>query len=343
MKSVCYENWEQLPASANKLFSTGARHSFFFSRPWLENLVDKALPPDQSLRLVCVVDGNEVLAMLPLMYSERMGYSALTHLYSSLYTVLISDRNRAEILHYLVQGLKDLPVPLLRMGPLAEDDQNMELLQAALETSGYQCYRHFRFFNWVHRPQGQSFDDYLASRPGRVRNTIARKQRKLEREQDYCIRLFRSQDLPKGLADYHAVYQSSWKAHEQFHHVVNGMAHCLAVEDWLRLAVLYINGKPAAAQFWIVAHGKASIFRLAHDEAWRHYSPGSILISYLMQQVIDIDRVDEIDFLTGNDAYKQDWMSERRTRWALYCARRYKVRRGINQFFGRLNRFIVRA
>ena len=47
----------------------------------------------------------------------------------------------------------------------------------------------------------------------------------------------------------------------------------------------------------------------------------SILIAHLMQHVIDVDRVDEIDFLYGNDTYKQDWMSERRERWGLYCGR----------------------
>lgn len=332
-----------MPASASKLFSIGARGSVFFSRPWMENLVDTALSPDQSPRFACVLDGDQVVAVLPLMHSQRMGYSALTHLYSSLYTVLIEDGCRNEIFHCLAEGLKGLPVSLLRIGPLAEDDRNIDRLQKALEASGYRCHRHFRFFNWVHRPQGQSFDAYLASRPGRVRNTIARKQRKLEREHGYYVRLFRNQNVAEGLADYHAVYQSSWKAHEQFPEIVDGMAYRLAKEDWLRLAVLYINDKPAAAQFWIVTHGKASIFRLAHDETWRHYSPGSILISYLMQRVIDIDRVEEIDFLTGNDAYKQDWMSERRARWALYCARPEPENSGFGQILGRLKRFIVRA
>ena len=31
----------------------------------------------------------------------------------------------------------------------------------------------------------------------------------------------------------------------------------------------------------------------------------------MMEHVIDVDQVEEIDFLTGNDAYKQDWMSAR--------------------------------
>jgi CelD/BcsL family acetyltransferase involved in cellulose biosynthesis len=91
----------------------------------------------------------------------------------------------------------------------------------------------------------------------------------------------------------------------------------LSAAGWLRLAILTIEDKPAAAQFWFVAHGKASIFKLVYDETWKHYSPGSILISYLMEHVIEKDKVEEIDFLTGNDAYKQDWMSERRKRWTV--------------------------
>jgi CelD/BcsL family acetyltransferase involved in cellulose biosynthesis len=36
-----------------------------------------------------------------------------------------------------------------------------------------------------------------------------------------------------------------------------------------------------------------------------------------MQHVIDIDGVTQVDYLTGDDAYKQDWMSHRRERWGM--------------------------
>ncbi len=67
----------------------------------------------------------------------------------------------------------------------------------------------------------------------------------------------------------------------------------------LRLVIFYIQGHPSAAQLWLVAHRKASIFKLAYDEAWEHYSPGSILTTYIMEYVIDTDKVDEIYFLSG--------------------------------------------
>jgi CelD/BcsL family acetyltransferase involved in cellulose biosynthesis len=131
--------------------------------------------------------------------------------------------------------------------------------------------------------------------------------------------MYISGELDQVLQDFNAVYQSSWKATEQFSEVIEGIVNNMSKSGWLRLGVLYIAGQPAAAQIWFVVHGKASIFRLAYDEAWRHYSPGSILISHMMKHVIDVDKVEEIDFLTGNDAYKQEWMSERRERWGMQC------------------------
>jgi hypothetical protein len=36
-----------------------------------------------------------------------------------------------------------------------------------------------------------------------------------------------------------------------------------------------------------------------------------------MQYVIEQDRVTEVDYLIGDDAYKKSWVSDRRERWGL--------------------------
>ncbi len=340
MKFVCYDDWNQLPENANALFVKGSKESVFFSRPWFENLVNTALGNGQSMLLACVVEGDDVLALLPLMKRESEQWTILTHLYSSLYSLLLADNNRQEILECMVQGLTELPVYPLRLDPVSENDENIQSLQRAMQASGAECHSKFRFYNWIHRVNGQSFEDYLAARPARVRNTIARKKRKLEREHGYEIRLFVNQDLEQAIADFNAVYRASWKANELFGRFVEGLACSLSKPGWLRLAILYIEGQPAAAQFWFVVHGKASIFKLAYDEVWKQYSPGSILISYLMEYVIDTDKVEEIDFLTGNDAYKQDWMSERRERLSLYCGKPRMSKSG-SGWFGWVKRLRV--
>jgi len=333
MKFVCYSDWDHLPDSANALFAQTEKDSLFYSRPWFENLL-RALD-DEAIVLACVVDSveaeNKVLAILPLIKSAGNNFASLKHRYTTHYSLLLAEpkHDQEQILTCLVQGLNQLPVGSLLLEPVADNDNRIVGLQRTLESDGYRCERYFRFYNWIYRVQGQSFKDYMAGRPARLRNTISRKKRKLEREHGYEIRLFTGDEVPAAMSDYYAVYTASWKANEQYTSFLNGIiegfsgAHSSG-SGWSRLAVLYVNQQPIAAQLWFVLHAKASIFRLAYDEAWKQYSPGSILTSFLMEYAIDTEKVEEIDFLTGNDSYKQDWMSERRERFALSCVKRVK-------------------
>jgi len=345
MNFVCYTDWDQLPESANALFKQGEKDSIFFSRPWFENL-STALDDDQTMMLACVVAGNNVLAILPLIKSDGNTLYSLKHRYTTHYSLLLvdaeHDQDQQQLLNCLVQGLNQLPFRALLLEPIADNDNRMVGLQRMMETTGYRCERTFRFYNWIYHVKGQSYKDYLAARPTRLRNTISRKKRKLDREHGYEIRLFTGDDVPQAMSDYYAVYTASWKANEQYVDFLDGIVAGFSRSGWSRLAVLYVKGKPIAAQLWFVLRGKASIFRLSYDKAWKPYSPGSILTSFLMEYVIDTDEVEEIDFLTGNDAYKQDWMSDRRERFALSCVKSVKPAGWYGQFFESLKRMLER-
>jgi hypothetical protein len=319
MDFVCYHRWNQLPRNAGEFFATAGKESVFFSLPWYENLTENGLDDDRSVLLACVFDKDRLVALLPLEKHDGNHYHSLKHLYTSLSSLLLAQSNREEIMDCMVEGLKNLPVDFLKLEPIAEDDSNLKLLQEMLESSGYTCRRNHKFYNWFHRTNGQTFADYMSARPSRVRNTVDRKMRKLKRDHGYNIRLYTDKNLQQGLVDYHSVYTASWKAEEQFVGFIEGLAEQFSRYGWLRLAILYIGDIPAAAQFWFVANGKASIFKLVYDEFWKKYSPGTILTAYLIKRVIKVDQVEEIDFLTGNDAYKQEWMSERRERFRLCC------------------------
>ncbi len=332
MKFVCFSDWSELPESANVLFDKGIKENMFFSRPWFENLVDTALKTEQSMLLACVIEGDAILAILPLIKQFDGHWESLSHSYSTHYTILLQESENSQILACLASGLNLLPFKTLRLKPYDENDLKVHGLQQAMENLGISCHQGFRFYNWSYLLQGQSFEQYMAKRPGSVRNTIARKERKLEREQGYEIRLFTDQQIPQAIADYNVVYKASWKAAEVSNDIMVSLIERFAKMGWLRLAVLYIQGQPAAAQIWFVVYSKASIFRLAYDESWKQYSPGSILTKFLMEYVIDTDKVDKIDFLTGNERYKQDWMSQRNARWEMVCAKTLKPRKKSEQF-----------
>ncbi len=340
MEFVCYHDWDSLPQNANALFAKGEKDSIFYSRLWFEDLANYSLKDDQIMSLACVVDGDRVLAILPLFSRTAESWRSLSNVCTTHYTLLLAEYDQQEVLACMAEGLNRLPLQVLRLEPVAEDDRTINSLQRAMESCGFSCYRRFGFYNWIHRLKGQSYDDYMAARPSRMRNTIARKRRKLEREHAYDIRLFAGDNLKQGKADYDSIYKASWKAGELFREFINSLLVSMSAAGWLRLAVLYIEGQPAATQIWFVAHGKASIFRLAYDETWKHYSPGSILTSYLMQLVIDTDKVEEIDFLNGNDTYKQDWMSERRECWALICIKHDKTKSWISKFIWTLKNWL---
>lgn len=336
MEFVCYSDWNQLPNSADDLFLQGQRESLFFSRPWLENLTSTAFDQQQTLLFACVIDEQSVVAILPLVKLDDQTWGALKHNYSSLFSLLLAKENQTAILECLVQGLSDLPFQSLRLEPVGNDDVNINALQETMEAHGFICHRTFRFYNWIHSTNEESYTDYLAERPTKLRNTIKRKTRKLQREHGFDIRMYKDEEALEAMEDYYTAYHSSWKAKELYRPIIDGMVQRFAAFDWTRLGVLYIDDKPTAAQLWFVVEGKASIFRLAYDQQWKSYSPGSILTAYLMEYVIDTDKVTEIDFLTGNEIYKQDWMSERRERCGLVCINKPTQRNWLQRV---LNRF----
>ena len=326
MKFVCYNDWKQLPESASALFAQAERGSLFFSRQWFECLTATALEADHALVLACVVSGDKFMAMLPLMQCAGINtWFSLRHGFTPIFSLLLAKDDQARVITCFVEALSQLQVYGLLLEPVADDDSALNGLQKQLAAAGYQCEFRFRHYNWICRVSGQSYAEYMAARPAHLRNTIVRKKRKLEREHSYEIRLFTGDEVLRGMSDYYVVYHASWKQNE----IKNAAFQDCFIEKftragWSRLAILYVKGQPIAAQLWFVHNDKASIFRLAYDKAWRQYSPGSILTSYMMEYVIDTDRVNEIDFLTGNDAYKQDWMSERRERFLLSCVKKTK-------------------
>ena len=342
MKFVCYTEWDQLPESANALFEQGEKDSIFFSRPWFENLTATALGDDEAMVLACVVAGNKAMALLPLMKCAGNTWYSLKHRYTSLFSLLLADDDQQRVLACLSQGLSLLPITGLLLEPVADDDSNLQDLQRVMEMVGFKCHHVFRFYNWIYRVQGQSYEDYMAARPAKLRNTISRKKRKFEREHSYEIRLFTGDEVPQAMSDYYAVYTSSWKANEQYVDFLDGIVLGFSKQGWSRLAIIYVKDQPVAAQLWFVLHDKANIFRLSYDKAWKQYSPGSILTSFLMEYVIDVDKVEEIDFLTGNDAYKQDWMSDRNERFVLSCVKSVKPASRFEQFVESLKSMLKR-
>jgi hypothetical protein len=195
-------------------------------------------------------------------------------------------------------------------------------------------------------PEG-GYASYWAQRPSVLRNSVERGRRRLSKSGAWRIDIHTEQTSTLGAAidAYERVYNQSWKVPEPHPNFIPGLIRMAAGQGWLRLGVLWLEHEPIAAQLWLVAGGKAKFFKLAYVQGREKLSAGSVLTAALMQRVRDVDGVAEVDYLSGDDSYKADWMASRRERIglvALDVRRARGLTAAIRHFGGRWRRVFQR-
>lgn len=198
---------------------------------------------------------------------------------------------------------------------LPDEDGTARHLQRVFEHAGWKVVREVCDTNRTLPVEGRDFATYLVSRPGQLRTTLKRKAKKIEVEitQAFDARIWDA---------YEAIYKESWKPEEGDPALLRAFAEAEGEAGRIRLAVARHQGEAVAAQFWTVEDGTAFIHKLAHRESAKPLSPGTTLTAALLEQVIDRDGVSLIDFGTGDDPYKRDWMEDARPRYRLQCWRK---------------------
>jgi hypothetical protein len=288
------------------------------TRHWFQLLAETALPEGARVDL-CEVGPSSYLPLMTLP-EQRGRLLALSNFYTPLFGLIDEARADSLQLKALARALKSARPGWheVRLAPMDPESLSFARLREAFVAGGWWVDDDFCFGNWYHPVASKSYADYLAGRPSQVRNTLKRASRKLETTAGYELTILDgTQSLEAGIADFVAVYNRSWKNPEPFPEFIPGLCRLATQAGWLRLGLIRIAGQPIAAQLWLVAAGKAHIVKLAYDKAFAKTSAGTVLTAALMKRVIDDDQVDEIDYLTGDDAYKQDWMSCRRERRGL--------------------------
>jgi hypothetical protein len=190
------------------------------------------------------------------------------------------------------------------------------LMLEGMRMAGWQPFQFFAFGNW-YLPVRASWTAYLAQRDGILRSTIKRMSKKFGAGGGMLEIVTDGADMARAIDAYQTVYATSWKKPEPYPEFMPGLARTCAGLGYLRLGLAWLNGRPIAAQLWIVSHGRAEIYKVAYDEGFKAYAPGTLLTALLMEHVIEIDRVSEVDYLIGDDPYKKSWMSHRRERWGV--------------------------
>ena len=297
-----------------------ASQELFASVPWFQTLVAAGF--ERPVQAVWLVGRDAAQGEALALGLQRVagGLCALSNYYSALWAPLgAADQATPATWRALAGALRRAKGRVLRLQPLDAQAPWLAGMEAGLHGAGYWTDRFFCFGNWYLPVRGRPAAELFAARPSALRHSVERGRRRLGRAGAWELQIHTAHDddLAAGMADFTAVYARSWKQPEPCPAFMPELMRAAAAQGWLRLAVLRLQGEPIAAQVWLVCGGKASIYKLAYVEGFERFSPGSVLTAALMAHVIDVDGVDEVDYLSGDDAYKRDWMEARRERVGL--------------------------
>jgi hypothetical protein len=307
-----YERLDALPDDATPLFA--AAGTFFSTRAWWEIVLAHAIPPSAMPHLLLVRQDGKASALFPMLLDPANGgFRALTTPYTSLYEPLmaVDAADRAAIFTTFARLCRSFPTTRLD----ALDQAIYPEIALAGQQAGLVAARFDHFGNWHEDVTSLDWTAWLAGRPGALRETIRRRTRQAERLIGAHFVLFDgTNDLESGITAFEAVYARSWKEPEPYPSFNPAQIRAAASLGIARLGVWWIDDVPAAAQFWILEHGRAMVLKLAHDEAFKAHSPGTVLTAWMIRHMIEQEHVAALDFGRGDDPYKQDWVAGRRQR-----------------------------
>lgn len=287
------------------LLRAPAARSPFDRLEWWQDLADYC----RFRPLLAVAKEGDHRAVMPLHRQGRQ-IRCLANWYTFRVAPLFTAAaDRDALLGALFQDLAG-QAPHLVLSHLPDEQGEATSIATVLRQTGWTTFIEQCDVNHVLPVRGRTYGEYLASRTGALRSTLKRKAGKIEV-------LIETAFDPVKWASYEAIYAQSWKGAEGSPEFLRSFAEREGAAGRLRFAVAQAGGRAIAAQFWTVEAGTAFIHKLAHAEDAKGLSPGTTLTAALLEYVIDRDKVDLIDFGTGDDQYKRDWMEAVRPRYRI--------------------------
>ena len=314
------ERLDDLPAAAIGLLG---RDGFFSSLAWWRTVWAAGIPPGGTPLFAISGDGDGAVLFALLRHGDGR-IEALTNPYTCLYQPCAgfgADLPAAgAALARLGRGAGGGGGGgggggVLRLDALAPEWPGLAPLLAGARAGGMMALRFDHFSNWHQATAGLDWRGYLAGRPGALRETVRRRLRDAERDARLSFAVIAAPDaVEAGIGEYEAVYGRSWKEPEPYPRFNAELMRQAAHVGALRLGVLRREGEAIAVQLWVVQDGVAAVLKLAHDEAFKPISPGTVLTAWMIRRLLEVERVASLDFGRGDDPYKQLWTSARRQR-----------------------------
>jgi len=300
--------FEEVSSNVRQVFPGTGRAEADWS--WFVTMAQSVIRPDEELVVAALLDKQGLChSALPLVRSGNR-LRAATSCYTTEFLPPFRDEDSAFLLGKGLVG-KCLE---LRLDSLPDRSPLATAFFAGLRSAGFAVgtYRHFA--NWYE--EISNFPAYWTGRDGRLKSLVQRKGKRLVSDKRLAFeRVDLRTDLNRGVTLYETIYAKSWKEPEAHERFMETLMKNLGAVGLAQLGVAYVDGKPAAAQVWLVRAPRATIFKLAHDPAFDQHSPGTLLTHWMIEQLCELDGVRDFDFGRGDDDYKKLWLRNCRFRY----------------------------
>lgn len=314
MSVTVYSDVDEIPADIARHMAYGSGRDFFTSLEWFRCLCRFGVGGERRPRIYIArpEGGAGLCALFCLAHEGARRLDSMTTYFSMDFAPVTADEGAALLDGILAFIAAERPRWRILNFRMMADAGARRRMCAGLRRQGFLVNSYFQFENYFEDGIKGDFEVYYDSRSSRVKNTIRRKERRLLK--DHAVRIDLRNDFHEPTIDaYERIYALSWKGGEEFPQFIREMCRTAAALGLLRMGVLHVDDVPAAAQLWLLSNGRAVVYKLAYDEAFRDYSVGSILTRDMMKYVIEGDNVTEIDYGVGSEQYKADWMTAKRS------------------------------
>jgi hypothetical protein len=323
MKTCTRSELRQVAQAAEGRSEAAGGEDPFATTAWWLTFIDHVCQDRWNYTAPAAGGGLSLLPFFEVKSGSRV-WHALTNFYTGRLSLPVPEgapaggeaqRAMMEAVLAAMGGLRPAPTQV-ELSPLSAADA--ALVQQAWRALGWLTRVQPAFGNWYLPCAGLSFEQFMKDRPARLQNTWHRKRRPFEAGLGNRLQIVREvQQVDAAMGAFETVYARSWKPAEASPAFIRAWAMQCARLGWLRLGLAWFDGRPVAAQFWFTAYGKAHVFKLAYDGEYGRLSAGTVLSAHMFHESLEIDRVREIDYLSGDDDYKRDWMTHRRQRFSV--------------------------
>jgi CelD/BcsL family acetyltransferase involved in cellulose biosynthesis len=272
--------------------------------------------PQAELALVTAREGERLVGIAPLFYTpDSAGGPALMLLgsieISDYLDLIVRPADLPAFLDQLLPFLNQASLPhwqALDLYNLLDSSPTLPALEAAAAKHGLK-FSQAQLQHSPYIPLPGDWETYLASLDKKQRHEIRRKLRRVE-TMEKPVRWYIVNDpstLDSEIDAFLALMVQDPDKQAfltpEMRRAMHQIIRCAFEEDCLLLAFLEVGGEKAACYLNFDYLNRLWIYNSGFDRAYLEYSPGWVLLGYLLQWAIENKR-EAFDFMRGNEDYK---------------------------------------